>query len=59
MAPEYALRGQFSIKLDVHSFGVLVLETVTGKKNTSFHGLKQSEQATDLLSYVSTYFSNS
>ncbi|KAB5534151.1 hypothetical protein DKX38_017237 [Salix brachista] len=33
---KYALQGHFSVKLDVFSFGVLVLEIVTGKKN-SFH----------------------
>ncbi|KAF8090843.1 hypothetical protein N665_0463s0002 [Sinapis alba] len=33
MAPEYAMNGQFSVKTDVYSFGVLVLEIITGKKN--------------------------
>lgn len=37
MAPEYALDGIFSIKSDVFSFGVLVLEIVSGKKNTGFY----------------------
>ncbi|KAI3453879.1 hypothetical protein Pfo_010542 [Paulownia fortunei] len=37
MAPEYALEGLFSIKSDVFSFGVLVLEIVSGKKNTGFY----------------------
>jgi serine/threonine protein kinase len=32
MAPEYAMQGHFSVKSDVFSFGVLVLEIVTGKK---------------------------
>ncbi|KAM0025649.1 putative protein kinase RLK-Pelle-DLSV family [Helianthus debilis subsp. tardiflorus] len=30
MAPEYALHGHFSVKTDVFSFGVLVLEIITG-----------------------------
>ncbi|KAK9050212.1 hypothetical protein SSX86_030819 [Deinandra increscens subsp. villosa] len=34
--PEYALYGRFSIKSDVFSFGVLVLEIVSGKKNREF-----------------------
>jgi hypothetical protein len=33
MAPEYALRGQLTEKADVFSFGVLVLEIVSGRKN--------------------------
>ncbi|XXG69340.1 hypothetical protein AAC387_Pa06g2235 [Persea americana] len=49
MAPEYATQGQFSIKSDVYSFGVLVLEIVTGLKNSSFD---ESESSYDLLSYV-------
>ncbi|GMN66854.1 hypothetical protein TIFTF001_035915 [Ficus carica] len=36
MAPEYAFRGQFSTKSDVFSFGIMVLEIVSGKKNISF-----------------------
>ncbi|KAI9082796.1 hypothetical protein K1719_035253 [Acacia pycnantha] len=36
MSPEYALDGLFSIKSDVFSFGVLVLEIVSGKKNRGF-----------------------
>ncbi|KAJ4976970.1 hypothetical protein NE237_002076 [Protea cynaroides] len=33
MSPEYAMDGIFSVKSDVFSFGVLVLEIVTGMKN--------------------------
>ncbi|KAJ4906153.1 cysteine-rich RLK (RECEPTOR-like protein kinase) 14 [Raphanus sativus] len=36
MPPEYAMRGQFSVKTDVYSFGVLVLEIISGKRNSSF-----------------------
>ncbi|XP_058077485.1 cysteine-rich receptor-like protein kinase 10 [Magnolia sinica] len=35
MAPEYAMAGLFSAKSDVYSFGVLLLEIVSGKRNTS------------------------
>ncbi|CAM0879080.1 unnamed protein product [Alopecurus aequalis] len=34
MAPEYASHGIFSVKSDVFSFGVLVLEIISGKKNS-------------------------
>nr|ABP02072.1 S-locus receptor kinase SRK7 [Capsella grandiflora] len=33
MSPEYAMDGIFSVKSDVFSFGVLVLEIVSGKRN--------------------------
>ncbi|XVF04048.1 hypothetical protein REPUB_Repub05bG0047300 [Reevesia pubescens] len=36
MAPEYAIDGLYSIKSDVFSFGVLVLEIVSGKRNRGF-----------------------
>ena len=37
MSPEYAMEGIFSTKSDVYSFGVLLLEIVSGRKNTSFY----------------------
>ncbi|GAU20784.1 hypothetical protein TSUD_85030 [Trifolium subterraneum] len=36
MSPEYAMDGLFSVKSDVYSFGVLLLEILSGRKNTSF-----------------------
>ena len=50
MAPKYAMLGQFSIKLDVFSFGVLILEVLSGQKITHFHDGENSEY---LLSFVS------
>ncbi|PRQ31248.1 putative protein kinase RLK-Pelle-DLSV family [Rosa chinensis] len=49
MAPEYAIHGRFSVKSDVFSFGVLVLEIVSGKKIGSF---RNGENEEDLLSYA-------
>ncbi|KAM3207459.1 hypothetical protein ACQJBY_062607 [Aegilops geniculata] len=37
MAPEYASEGLFSIKSDVFSFGVLILEILSGKRNSGSH----------------------
>ncbi|CAL5355613.1 unnamed protein product [Camellia sinensis] len=37
MAPEYAMKGIFSVKSDVFSFGVLMFEIVSGRKNNSFY----------------------
>ncbi|KAL6871499.1 hypothetical protein ACP4OV_014328 [Aristida adscensionis] len=47
MAPEYAMRGHYSIKSDVFSFGVLILEIVTGRRNG---GSYSSFDSADLLS---------
>ncbi len=55
MAPEYVMRGHFSVKSDVYSFGVLVLEIVSGQKNSSFCHEGNLE---DLLGYVSNIFQN-
>ncbi|KAM0880147.1 hypothetical protein ACQ4PT_033779 [Festuca glaucescens] len=37
MAPEYAMNGYLSTKTDVFSFGMLVLEIVSGRKNIDRH----------------------
>ncbi|KAL3740518.1 hypothetical protein ACJRO7_021750 [Eucalyptus globulus] len=49
MAPEYAMHGNFSIKSDVFSFGVLVLEIVSGQRNNLF---QVSNNTKVLTSYV-------
>ncbi|KAF2303625.1 hypothetical protein GH714_020284 [Hevea brasiliensis] len=36
MAPEYAMQGLLSLKSDIFSFGVLLLEIISGKKNSGF-----------------------
>ncbi|PHU26576.1 Cysteine-rich receptor-like protein kinase 10 [Capsicum chinense] len=49
MAPEYATRGKFSVKSDVFSFGVLLLEIISGQKNMCS---RNEESMEDLLSYA-------
>lgn len=49
MAPEYAMLGQFSVKSDIFSFGVVVLEIVTGQKNN----FRNRENREYLPGYVS------
>ncbi|GAB2284346.1 hypothetical protein Dimus_018803, partial [Dionaea muscipula] len=36
MAPEYAMRGYLTSKADIYSYGVVVLEVVSGKSNTNY-----------------------
>ncbi|RVX07997.1 Cysteine-rich receptor-like protein kinase 10 [Vitis vinifera] len=49
MAPEYAMEGLYSVKSDVFSFGVLLLEIITGRRNSGFH---LSKRAPSLISYA-------
>lgn len=49
MAPEYAIEGRFSEKTDVFSFGVVMLEIATGRKNTGFY---HQEGSLNLLGHV-------
>ncbi|XP_059308821.1 cysteine-rich receptor-like protein kinase 43 isoform X2 [Lycium ferocissimum] len=37
MAPEYVMYGHLSVKADVFSFGVVVLELISGQKNSNFN----------------------
>jgi serine/threonine protein kinase len=50
MAPEYVMSGNYSVKSDVFSFGVLVLEILTGRKNND------SYQSQDLLTTVCAFY---
>lgn len=52
MSPEYAMQGRFSDRSDVFSFGVLLLEIISGRRNTSFN---HDEQYWCLLGYVSCF----
>lgn len=48
MAPEYAMDGRFSVKSDIFSFGVLVLEILSGKKN--IRNFRNGKEEEDLFS---------
>ena len=49
MSPEYAIDGLFSTKSDVFSFGVLVLEIVSGRRN---RGFSHPDHKLNLLGHV-------
>ncbi|WCJ20328.1 cysteine-rich RLK (RECEPTOR-like protein kinase) 26 [Euphorbia peplus] len=49
MAPEYMMHGRFSSKSDVFSFGVLILEILSGKRSSCF---SNGENMEDLLTYA-------
>ncbi|XP_050288727.1 cysteine-rich receptor-like protein kinase 10 isoform X3 [Quercus robur] len=49
MAPEYAMEGLFSIKSDVFSFGVILLEIISRKRNNRFY---LTQHASTLLAYA-------
>ncbi|XP_047974248.1 cysteine-rich receptor-like protein kinase 44 [Salvia hispanica] len=52
MAPEYARNGHFSMKSDVFSFGVLVLEIISGQSNNSFKDVENGENVEYMLSFA-------
>ncbi|XP_030533259.2 cysteine-rich receptor-like protein kinase 8 [Rhodamnia argentea] len=55
MSPEYLMFGHFSVKSDVFSYGVLMLEIITGKKNSQSFSLDSDE---GLLDYVWKHWTN-
>ncbi|VVA41435.1 PREDICTED: cysteine-rich [Prunus dulcis] len=49
MVPEYVMHRQLFVKSDVYSFGGLILEIVSGQKNSCF---RCGENVEDLLNYA-------
>lgn len=59
MAPEYLVRGQLTEKADVFSFGVLVLEIVSGRRISAFIEDSGSLLQTVRLAYVPMFYIHS
>ena len=53
MAPEYVKLGTFSMKSDIFSFGVLVLEVISGKRNSEFVDRENLEHIGSAVSFPS------
>lgn len=49
MAPEYVMHGHLSVKADVFSFGVVMLELISGQRNSNFN---LDPDAQNLLDWV-------
>ncbi|XP_044471753.1 receptor-like serine/threonine-protein kinase SD1-7 isoform X2 [Mangifera indica] len=50
--PEYVRKGIYSIKYDVYSYGVLLLQIISGKKTSCYYG---SNENLNLLEYFQGY----
>ncbi|KAL4202901.1 hypothetical protein AMTRI_Chr02g265820 [Amborella trichopoda] len=56
MAPEYVIHGQLTEKADIYSYGVLVLEMVTGRKNNN--SISTSVEGHSLMSLIWKQYSS-
>ena len=51
LAPEYASRGQLTRKADVYSFGVLLMEIVSGRSNKNTRSPTEYQYLLERISY--------
>jgi len=49
MAPEYASTGHFSVRTDIFSYGIIILEIISGRRNSIADPDVQEE---NLVNYV-------
>lgn len=56
MSPEYASGGKISEKSDIYSFGVMLLEIISGKKANQL--VSHNNQQLSLINYVSSFLIN-
>lgn len=53
VAPEYAMTGHLLVKSDVYSYGVVLLELLTGRRPVD---MSQPSGQENLVTWVSTFF---
>lgn len=57
--PEYVKRGMYSKKYDVFSFGVLLLQIISGKKTSNLYGVDKNltilEHVSNLQLFIMAY----
>ena len=54
--PEYVRKGTYSMKYDVYSFGVLLLQIISGKRSTRYYGPSESLHLLDYVSHFKTFY---
>ncbi|KAJ3698906.1 hypothetical protein LUZ61_002611 [Rhynchospora tenuis] len=55
MAPEYVLHGRFSVKSDVFSYGVIILEVLTGTRSVVVQECSATNQESENSEHLITY----
>lgn len=58
MAPEYLAHGQLTEKADVYSFGVLLLEIISGRQNNRSKISEYSESLVTIVRILNQLFSS-
>ena len=54
-APEYVLHGQLSAKVDIYSYGIVVLEIISGQKSTDMKAVDDDGDEDYLLRRVRNF----
>lgn len=55
-APEYVLRGELTEKADIYSYGVVVLEIISCRKNTDFSLPSEMQYLPDYVSCMPCFY---